>query len=376
MRSHVTDDAPPGLDGVRVATTGLSLVDGDAGRFVLRGHDGPELAGWATVEHVWYLLHTGREPTVGQLDELSARIRAVREIPAPVVDVLPSIARASEPGDLGALRTAVSLAGQALGCRSWIDQSAEDTDEQCVRLAALVPVLAAGLYRLTRGDELVEADPTLGVAANYLAMIDGSMPSPERVRALETYMVLASDHGFCNSTFTARVVASSGADVASAIAAAIGAFSGPLHGGAIGRVPSMLDAIGEPSAAEAFVRDTLDRGERLPGFGHPVYKSVDPRARLLRGLAERFGGERIELAEAVEEAAVRVINERKPGKRRESNVDFYAGVVLEQAGVPEAMFLSTFTAARVVGWTAHIAEQISANRIFRPAARYVGPMPQ
>jgi len=372
MRTHATEEAPPGLDGVAVATTGLSMVDGEAGRFVIRGHDAPELAGWATVEHVWHLLHTGREPTVAQRDELSSRIGAAREIPGAVADVLPAVAAASEPGDLAALRTAVSLTGQALGCRSWIEQSADDTDEQCFRLAALMPVLAANLYRLARGEEPVDPDPALGVAANYLAMTEGSAPDPERVRALETYMVLASDHGFCNSTFTARVVASSGADVAAAISAAIGAFSGPLHGGAIGRVPSMLDTIGEPSNAEAFVRETLDRGERLPGFGHPVYKTVDPRARLLRGLAERFGGPRIELAEAVEEAAVRVINERKPGKRRESNVDFYAGVVLEQAGVPEAMFLSTFTAARVVGWTAHIAEQVAANRIFRPAARYVG----
>ena len=184
--------------------------------------------------------------------------------------------------------------------------------------------------------------------------------------------MLTVEHGFNNSAFTARVVASSGSDVASCVTAAIGAFAGPLHGGAVGRVTSMLDDIGHADHVELWIRRTLGRGERLMGFGHPVYETVDPRAAVLRGLAVRRGGPRVELAQTFERTAVRLLDERGPGRRREANVDFYAGLVLEMAGVPEDLFESTFAVARSIGWTAHVLEQIADNRIFRPLARYVG----
>jgi citrate synthase len=271
------------------------------------------------------------------------------------------------------LRTAVSAAGVALGCRPWTEQDRATTEDQMLSLAALTPVLAAALYRLARGLEPVDPSPEVGLAANYLAMIHDAVPDADRVRALETYLVLAADHGFCNSTFAERVIVSSGADVGAALSGAIGALSGPLHGGAIDRVPSMLAAIGDVSRVESWMRDRLDRGERLMGFGHAVYRTLDPRNTVLREVAERIGDERVALAEEVERVGVQLLNERKTDKRREANIELYAGVVLDYAGVPEELFACTFPVARMAGWTANLLEQIADNRIFRPAARYVGP---
>jgi citrate synthase len=240
----------------------------------------------------------------------------------------------------------------------------------------MTPVLAAALYRFARGEAPIDPSPDLDIAANYLWMIHGEIPDADRVDALTTYLVLAADHGFCNSTFAGRVVVSSGADVGGALAGAVASLSGPLHGGAIGRVPSMLAAIGDPSRVEPWIRDRLARGERLMGFGHAVYRTLDPRNTVLRGLAEeiaaRTGSRTVELAKLVEETGVRLLNETKPDKRREANIELYAGMALDFAGVPEELFGSTFTVARMAGWTANLMEQIDTNRIFRPAAHYVG----
>jgi citrate synthase len=196
------------------------------------------------------------------------------------------------------------------------------------------------------------------------------------VRALDTYLVLAADHGFCNSTFAERVIASSGADVGAALSGAVGALSGPLHGGAIDRVPSMLASIGDASRVGPWMRERLDRGERLMGFGHAVYRTLDPRNTVLREVARGIGDERVALAEEVEQTGVRLLNERKTDKHREANIELYAGVVLDYAGVPEELFACTFPVARMAGWTANLLEQIDDNRIFRPAARYMGPPPR
>jgi citrate synthase len=236
-------------------------------------------------------------------------------------------------------------------------------------------VLAAALYRLARGLEPVAPSPKLDLAANYLLMIHGDVPEPKRAAALTTYLVLAADHGFCNSTFALRVIASSGADVGGALAGAIASLSGPLHGGAIGRVPTMLEAIGDPAHVEPWIRDRLIRGERLMGFGHAVYRTLDPRTTVLRALAREIGGETVELAELVEETGVRLLNEHKSDKRREANIELYAGIALEYAGIPEELFGCTFAVARMAGWTANLMEQIDGNRIFRPAANYVGRQP-
>jgi citrate synthase len=236
-------------------------------------------------------------------------------------------------------------------------------------------VLIAGLHRASRGLPFVAPRDELRSVANYLWMIDGEVPDPRRARAVEQYQILGIDHGFNASTFTARVVASTGADVASAVIAAIGALSGPLHGGAPSRVLDMLDAIGEPAGAEAWLRAALERGDKLMGFGHPVYRTTDPRNVMLKEVASDLGSERLDFAAHVEGTAERLLRERRPDHPLYANVEFYASIVLDAIGLPRALFTPTFAVSRVIGWTAHIVEQTRNNAILRPSARYIGPEP-
>ena len=231
------------------------------------------------------------------------------------------------------------------------------------------------LYRLRRGEEPVEPHPDLGYAANYLFMMTGTEPDPEYARAVEQYQISTIDHGFNASTFTARVITSTGADVASAVVGAIGALSGPLHGGAPSRALDMLDAIGTPENAEPWIRDAVETGGRIMGFGHRVYRTDDPRSVMLRSVAERLGGEKADFAKQVEQTVVRVLAELKPGRNLYANVEFFAGVVMDRCGLPREMFTPTFASSRVIGWCANILEQAADNRIIRPSARYVGPPP-
>jgi citrate synthase len=238
-----------------------------------------------------------------------------------------------------------------------------------------VPTLLTALYRLQHGEEIVDPDPSLGYAANYLYMLRGEPASPEHARAVEQYMMTTVDHGFNASTFTARVITSTGADLAAAVVGAVGALSGPLHGGAPSRALDMLDAIGSIDRADDWIREAVERGDRLMGFGHRVYKTDDPRSVLLRSVAERLGGPNVEFAEQVEQRAVELLAELKPGRKLYTNVEFYAGVVMDICGVPREMFTPTFASSRVIGWTAHVLEQAADNRLIRPSAQYVGPPP-
>lgn len=364
-------EAPSGLAGLAVARTELSDVDGREGYCHYRGYDAVRLSETATVEEVWHLLREGELPSPEELEAFARRTREARALPSGLVEALSALAGPDE--HLARLRSALSALGPLLGCRSWLDQPPAATAEQGMRIAALTPVLVAHLYRLGSGEAAVDPHPDLGYAANFLYMLEGVEPTRERVEALERYLVLTIDHGFSNSAFTARVIASSGADLAAAVSGAVGAFGGPMHGGAVGRVPTMLDAIGGVDRVEGWIAGALDRGERLMGFGHPVYETTDPRSVSLRRFLASRGGERFELAEAFERAAVRQLNERKVSRRREANVDFYAGIALEIAGVPEDLYTCTFAVARVIGWTSHVLEQVADNKIFRPAAHYVGP---
>ena len=208
-------------------------------------------------------------------------------------------------------------------------------------------------------------------------MLTGHVPSEQHARAIEQYMILTIDHGFNASTFTARVITSTGADLGAAIVGAIGALSGPLHGGAPSRALDLLDAIGTPDRADAYIRPLVERGDRIMGFGHRVYKTDDPRSLLLRGVAEGLGGPLVDLAVQVERTIVDVLAELKPGRHLYANVEFYAGVVMHLCGIPRHMFTPTFAAGRSIGWSTHVMEQASHNRLIRPAARYVGaPPPQ
>jgi citrate synthase len=273
------------------------------------------------------------------------------------------------------LRTAVSMLGAELGWRPTLDIDADELAAQALRLCAVVPTILAAAHRLRSGLEPVEPEHDLGFAANYLRMLTGAVPTAAHARAIEQYMILTIDHGFNASTFTARVVTSTGADLAAAIVAAIGALSGPLHGGAPSRARDKLDAIGTPERAEAYIREAVEHGERIMGFGHRVYKTDDPRSLLLRSVSESLGGPLVEFSQSVERTTVDVLAQLKPGRKLYTNVEFYAGVVMHTCGIPREMFTPTFAAGRTIGWCTHVMEQAAHNRLIRPAARYVGPPP-
>ena len=290
--------------------------------------------------------------------------------------VLPDLAGAAPTAPpLDLLRTTVSLLGASLGFRPSLDVDATELRAQALRVCAVVPSLLTALYRLQQGRDVIDPDPALAYAANYLFMMHGEVPPPEHARAVEQYLITTVDHGFNASTFTARVITSTGADLAAAVVGAIGALSGPLHGGAPSRALDMLDAIGTVERADAWIRDAIERGDRLMGFGHRVYKTDDPRSVLLRSVAERLGGDNVEFAKQVEGRCVDLLAELKPGRKLYTNVEFYAGVVMDICGVPREMFTPTFASSRVIGWTAHILEQADDNRLIRPSAQYVGTPP-
>jgi citrate synthase len=269
----------------------------------------------------------------------------------------------------------VSLLGAELGWRPTHDIDADELRAQALRLCAVVPTIMAAAYNLAAGRPPVEPRADLSSAANYLWMVTGVEPSTPHARAVEQYQILTIDHGFNASTFAARVITSTGADLDAAVCGAIGALSGPLHGGAPSRALAMLDDIGTADRAEQWIRDAVDRGDRVMGFGHRVYKTDDPRSLFLRDVARSLGGPLVELATDVEHTSVEVLAEMKPGRRLFTNVEFYAGVVMHTCGIPREMFTPTFAAGRVIGWSAHVMEQAAHNRLIRPSARYTGPPP-
>jgi citrate synthase len=364
--------APPGLKGVIVADTALGDVRGEEGFYHYRQYSAPELARTRTFEDVWHLFVEGRLPTLAERDEFARATAALRTLPASLVDLVPAIAR-SATVPLAALRTALSQLAALEDMPPVYDADAATVRANGLRISAAVPVLVAALHRAAAGKPPIAPRADLGTAANYLYMVEGREPEAERARAIEQYLVLTVDHGFNNSTFTARVVASTGADLGSAVVAALGSLSGPLHGGAPSRALDTLDAIGTPERTEAWVRDAIASGARIMGFGHPVYRTADPRSVLLREIAEGLGGPLIDFAGQVEGTVEKVLAELKPGRALHTNVEFYAGVVMEQCRLPRSLFTPTFAASRVVGWCAQVAEQAQASSIIRPSARYVGP---
>jgi citrate synthase len=295
-------------------------------------------------------------------------------VPEDVLAALPALARGGAP-PLVTLRTAVSLLATTIGCTPLYDASPAVARADALRLAAALPALVASLHRVAHDREPLAPDLGLGVAADYLHMVSGQRPDRAVARALEQYLVLTVDHGFNASTFTARVIASTGADVGAAVVGALGALSGPLHGGAPSRALDTLDAIGDPARAEEWVRAALARGERIMGFGHAVYRTDDPRSVMLRETARGLGGPRVDAAVAVEEVVLRVLAEARPGRELRTNVEYYAGVVMERCGLPRALFTPTFAISRTVGWCAHVLEQAEERAIIRPSARYVGTEP-
>lgn len=358
--------APKGLEGVIVATTSLTKIDGLAGRLIYRGYDVTQLAGRVSYESVAHLLWYGHLPSQQELSSLQTRFSREHALPKQVVGFLKQESKFAEP--LSALQTSVSILG---GLRGRNEPSIIDSS---IDLTARMPTIVATYHRFRNGDDPVAPRPGLGHAANYLYMLHNKPGRPEHVHALDSYFTLLADHSLNASTFVARIAASTLTDVHSAVVAAISALKGPLHGGAPIYVWDMLQSIGTPENAERWLRDRLQKHDRIMGFGHRVYRTEDPRSKVLKELARQIVDPALfKLATTVEDTARRLLREQHPERPIDVNVEFYSSVVLHAVGIPPELFTCTFACARTVGWTAHIVEQLQDNRLFRPDAEYVGP---
>ncbi|MBS0295165.1 MAG: citrate synthase/methylcitrate synthase [Proteobacteria bacterium] len=358
-----------GLEGVVAAETVLSAVDGEGGRLVIRGHTLGELAGRTSFEQVAHLLLEGFFDDLPDPEALARRLGA---------------ARAQVFAHTTAIDETLKTLGPIEAMRALTARLADGDDlDTALRLLAAPAVFTPAVLRAARSLAPIAPDPALGHTADILRMLDGRIPSPARAAALDAYLVTVSDHGLNASTFAARVVASTQAGLTSAVLAGISALKGPLHGGAPGPVIEMLDAIGTPENAAPWLQAALDRGERLMGFGHRVYRVRDPRADALKGayrtlnVAEpaRDPG-RLALAEAVEAAALEALRQAKPDRRLETNVEFYTALLLEAVGLPHEAFTCVFAMGRTTGWLAHAREQVLSGRLIRPQSAYVGPAPE
>lgn len=358
--------APKGLDGVVVASTAISQVFGNEGRLVYHGYEIGQLAGKATFEEVCFLLWKGHLPNQVELDGLRSAMSAQRALPDAVMATVKSMPATADPMD--ALRTGASAIGAALPI------SGAATFEQALALTARFPTIVAAFDRLRKGKEPIAPRADLGHAANYLYMLTGETPPENHVKSLDTYLVLLADHGMNASTFTARVIASTESDICSAIVGGIGALKGPLHGGAPALVMDMLDAIGTVANIKPWIDQALDEHHKLMGFGHRVYKTTDPRAEILRDMAQHSSTQEFfALARGTEEYALEELHRRKSDQRLYTNVEFYSAAVLSSVGLDRDLFPSTFAISRVAGWTAHVLEQMVGNRLIRPQSEYTGP---
>jgi citrate synthase len=355
IRPAVVQD---GLEGVVAFSTEIAEPDRDGGSLRYRGVDVEELVGTAPFERVWGLL----------VDDRPDRpLAPAEQVPLPL--------RTREPRV--DLQSAIATLAPRWGLAPLVDLTVADARDQLARVAATTLSFAA---QSARGGEAppvpqITIDSGRTLAERFLLGWQGEA-DPAAATAIDAYWITAAEHGMNASTFTARVIASTGADVAAAISGAVGALSGPLHGGAPARVLQMLEAVERAGDADAYVAEILRRGERIMGFGHRVYRAEDPRARALRGIAERLSSPRLEVALELERAALVALAERKPDRVLATNVEFWSAVILDHAGVPPRLFMPLFVCARTAGWSAHILEQRATGRLVRPASLYVGPGPR
>jgi citrate synthase len=360
-------DFSPGLEGVVAAQTAVSEVDGANGRLIYRGgYLIEDLAPAASYEETAYLLWHGELPNKSQLDAVRHEMVAARRLKESARGALAAADPDTDPMDI--LRTVLSAQGASKSLN-------KPSVGEAVELTAVMPTIVAGTYRRRQRRDLIEPRDELSHAANLLWMMEGKEPATERTRWLDTYLVLLADHGLNASTFTARVVASTGSDLASCVVGAVAALKGPAHGGATYAARIMLDSIGSVENAEPWLRDAHARHARFPGFGHRVYRTYDPRARILREMAKTADPKLHQLAAHTEEVALRILHEAHPERPNATNVDFWAAVVLTGVGIPKEMFTCLFATSRVSGWTAHVLEAIEDLRIIRPASVWIGPEP-
>ena len=367
--------APRGLAGLIVADTEIGDVRGQEGFFHYRQYDATQVARHRTFEDAWHLVLRGTLPATQQeSEEWGDAVRAAAEIPAAVRNSVIETIRASSSGTpLADLRTALSALGALTHDRPLWDLGGDERESAALRVAANLPWLVAACHAIAHDERPRDPRAALGYVGNYLWLVTGADPTAHQVRALSRYLILTIDHGFNNSTFTARTVASTGADTTSCVVAALGSLSGPLHGGAPSRALDALDAIGTVDRAADWARAQLAAGDRVMGFGHAIYRGLDPRSELLRETAAELGGDTAQLAIAAENEVVAVLDEAKPGRMLRANVEYYAGVVMDACGLDRTLFTPTFAVSRVVGWTAHILEQAADTKIIRPLSHYAGP---
>ncbi|NBV95707.1 MAG: citrate synthase 2 [Actinobacteria bacterium] len=353
----MADDFKPGLEGVIAFESQIAEPDKEGSALRYRGVDIEDLVGRVTFGNVWGLLVD---------NQFNPGLPNAEPFPLPV-----------HTGDVRVdVQAALAMLAPAWGFKPLLDISDEEARNNLARTSVMALSYVA---QSARGEKSVvpesEVNKAHTVVERMMIRWRGE-PDPVHVRAIDAYFVSAAEHGMNASTFTARVIASTGADVAAAMSGAIGAMSGPLHGGAPARVLSMIEAVERIGDARKYVKDLMEKGERLMGFGHRVYRAEDPRARTLRRTARELGAPRYEVALALEQAALAELKERHPERVLETNVEFWAAIVLDFAQVPSNMFTAMFTSARTAGWSAHILEQKRTGRLIRPAARYVGPGPR
>ncbi len=350
-----------GLEDVVAGKSSICYIDGHEGRLLYRGYDIGELAAHSTWEETTYLLWNGELPTVNGLRHFSEEMASKRPIPREVVSILSTLPRNCDTMD--ALRVGVA----ALGI---FDDPMYTQQEKAMSIASKIGTLVAAIHRHKHDQEILIPRDDLSFAANFLYMITGEVPTEEDTRLMDVFLILHADHEFNASTFTARVVASTLSDIYSAITGAVGALKGPLHGGANEKVVEMTNEIGSPARVDSYIHAKLASKTKINGFGHRVYKTVDPRARILKNMAEHF------VQTEREKANLEIIERTEAILREEKNlypnVDLYSGLALNHIGIPSYLFTPVFAVGRTPGWLAHVLEQYSDNRIIRPVADYVG----
>ena len=356
-----------GLEDVVVGPSSVCDVNGKTGQLIYRGYDIHDLVEHTTFEEVVYLLWHEDLPTRDQLRNLNSELQGNRSLPQGVTDLLKSVPRGAPPMDV--LRTAVSLLG--LYDPEGRDNSIEATRRKAVRLTAQIPTVVATFHRIREGKEIVSPDPSLSSAANLLYMMRGERPDDYMARTMDVALSLHADHEFNASTFAARVTIATLSDIYDAITSAIGALSGPLHGGANEQVMRMLLQVGSEEAADQWIRDALGRRARIMGFGHRVYKTDDPRAVVLKEMSRELG-ERTGQPQwfRISDRIQRIMLEEKG---LYANVDFYSASAYYVMGIPIDLYTPIFAASRITGWSAHVLEQLGNNRLIRPRSDYVGP---
>lgn len=359
-----------GLKGIRAADSSICLVNGTEGRLLYRGYNIDDLADQCSFEEVAYLLFKGELPTQTEYDEFDSVLRANSKLPQPVSEFLQSLPKDVNP--MSALRSAVSVSGL-------YDPDAEDGSEdgdyegtfkKAIRLTARIATITAAIHRLRNDQEPVEPKPDLGFAANFMSMLNVREPTADETKAMDLILILHAEHGFNASTFSARVICATLPDLYSAITGAIGALKGKLHGGANTEVLKTLKQLGSVDQVAGWVEEIRAQNGKFMGFGHAVYQAPDPRAKHLKEFSRRLGTEQgdtrwYDISVEIEKLVTRAIN-------KNCNVDFYSASLQHYMGIPGDLFTCVFAASRIVGWCAHVLEQLDDNKIIRPSANYVG----